>query len=428
MTRPIDPAEFQRLTKRLPFRALLESGRSRVRLSWHLSSHLSWRLSWRKSLALAIAVLLIGAAGFYGHYYWTVGRFLQSTDDAYVQADSTIVAPKVAGYLSQVLVEDNQPVKAGQLLAKIDDRDYQTALAQAAADVESAQADIDNVQAAQQQQQAVIAQARATVVVDQANLTFAEQDNTRYGSLALTGSGTVQMAQQTLAKRDTSRATLMRDTAAVTAAEHQVDILQAQLAKDRAILAHDQAVRDQAQLNLGYTSIVAPIDGVVGNRSLRIGQLVQAGTQLMAVVPLTSTYIVANFEETQLGGIHAGEPVDIVVDTFSGATVKGHVDSIAPASGQEFALLPPDNATGNFTKIVQRIPVKITIDASDPLRGSLRPGMSVTPIVDTKATVIAQQPSLASNQPNDLRRAQPRAEREVPSAERAVPSAERAQP
>ena len=396
MTRPIDPAELRSLTKRPPFRAMLASGRSRVGFSW--------RFSWRRSLALAIAVILAGAAAFYGHYYWTVGRFLQSTDDAYVQADSTIVAPKVAGYLSQVLVEDNQPVKAGQLLAKIDDRDYRTALAQAAADVESAQADIDNVQAALQQQQAVIAQARATVVVDQASLTFAEQDSTRYGSLAQTGAGTVQMAQQTLAKRDMARATLARDTAAVTAVEHQVDILQAQLAKDRAIFQHDQAVRDQAQLNLGYTSIVAPIDGVVGNRSLRVGQFVQAGTQLMAVVPLTSTYIVANFEETQLGNIHAGEPVDIIVDTYSGTTVKGHVDSVAPASGQEFALLPPDNATGNFTKIVQRIPVKITIDAGDPLRGSLRPGMSVTPTINTNAPVTAEQPSLAFNQPKGLQR------------------------
>jgi membrane fusion protein (multidrug efflux system) len=342
------------------------------------------RLSRRLVLTLGIAVLLITAAGAYGRYYWTVGRFLESTDDAYVRADSTIIAPKVSGYLSEVLVADNQPVKAGQLLAKIDDRDYVAALDQAKADVATAQADIDNVKAALQQQQAVIAQARATVAVDQANLTYAEQENTRYGELANKGSGSVQNAQQAVSKRDTARATLARDTAAVDAAEQQVGVLQAQLAKANAALQRSRAFQEQAQLNLGYTNIVAPIDGVVGNRSLRIGQFVQAGTQLMAVVPLAAVYVVANFEETQLAGMRPGESVGIVVDTYSGATVKGHVDSIAPTSGQEFALLPPDNATGNFTKIVQRIPVKIAIDPGDPLRGDLRPGMSVTATVDTR--------------------------------------------
>jgi membrane fusion protein, multidrug efflux system len=343
-------------------------------------------LSWRLVLTLGIAVLLITAAGAYGRYYWMVGRFLESTDDAYVQADSTIVAPKVSGYLSEVLVADNQPVKAGQLLAKIDDRDYVAALDQAKADVATAQADIDNVKAALQQQQAVIAQARATVAVDQANLTYAEQENARYGELANKGSGSVQNAQQAVSKRDTARATLTRDTAAVAAAEQQIGVLQAQLAKANAALQRSRAVQEQAQLNLSYTNIVAPIDGVVGNRSLRIGQFVQAGTQLMAVVPLTAVYVVANFEETQLAGMRQGESVGIVVDTYSGATVKGNIDSIAPASGQEFALLPPDNATGNFTKIVQRIPVKIAIDPNDPLRGDLRPGMSVTATVDTRTS------------------------------------------
>jgi membrane fusion protein, multidrug efflux system len=342
------------------------------------------RHSRRLVLTLGIALLLIAAAAAYGSYYWVVGRFLESTDDAYVQADSTIIAPKVSGYLSNVLVADNQPVKAAQPLAKIDDRDYVAALDQAKADVATAQADIENVTAALQRQQAVIAQARATVAVDQVNLTYAEQENTRYGGLAKIGGASVEVAQQTASKRDTAQATLTRDTAAVTAAEEQVGVLQAQLAKDKATLQHNEAVQEQAQLNLGYTNIIAPIDGVVGNRSLRVGEYVQAGTQLMAVVPLAAVYVVANFEETQLAGIRTGAPVSIVVDTYSGATVKGHVDSIAPASGEEFALLPPDNATGNFTKIVQRIPVKIAIDPNDPLRGELRPGMSVTATVDTK--------------------------------------------
>jgi membrane fusion protein (multidrug efflux system) len=314
------------------------------------------------------------------------GRFLESTDDAYVQADSTIIAPKVSGYLSEVLVADNQPVKDGQLLAKIDDRDYVAALDQAKADVATAQADIENVTAALQQQQAVIAQAHATVSVDQANLNYAEQENTRYGGLANQGSGSVEMAQQTASRFDAARATLTRDTAAVAAAEEQVGILQAQLARANAALQHSKAVQDQAQLNLDYTNIVAPIDGIIGDRSLRVGEYVQAGTQLMAVVPLVAVYVIANFEETQLANVRKGEPTRIVVDTYSGTNIKGSVDSIAPASGQEFSLLPPDNATGNFTKIVQRIPVKIVIDPNDPLRGDLRPGMSVTATVDTKVS------------------------------------------
>src|ERR1700730_14884056 len=342
------------------------------------------QLSRRLIPTLGIAVLLIAAAAAYGGYYWVVGRFLESTDDAYVQADSTIIAPKVSGYLSAVLVEDNQAIKAHQPLAKSYARDYVASLDQAKADVATAQADIENVTAMLQQQQAVIAQARATVAVDQANLTYADQENARYGGLASQGSASVEMAQQALSRRDTARATLTRDTAAVTAAERQVAILQAQLAKTKAALQHYQAVQEQAQLNLSYTNITAPIDGVVGNRSLRVGEYVQVGNQLMAVVPLAAVYVVANFEETQIAGIRKGAPVSIVVDTYSGATVKGHVDSIAPASGEEFALLPPDNATGNFTKIVQRIPVKIAIDPNDPLRGNLRPGMSVTATVDTK--------------------------------------------
>jgi membrane fusion protein, multidrug efflux system len=343
------------------------------------------RFSRRWLLACLVIAVLAGAAA-YGRYYWETGRFLESTDDAYVQADSTIVAPKVPGYLRDVLVDDNQRVKAGQLVAQIDDRDYAAALDQAKADVATARADIENAQAALTLQQAVIAQARATVEADRATLTFAEQDHTRYSDLANRGAGTVQMAQQAVSRRDTARATLARDTAAESTAEQQVGILQAQLAKAAAVLQHSLAVQKQAELNLAYTSIVAPVDGVIGNRSLRTGQYVQAGTQLMAVVPLASTYVVANFEETQLAGLRNGQPADLIVDTYSASTVKGHVDSIAPASGQVFALLPPDNATGNFTKIVQRIPVKIAIDPNDLLRGDLRPGMSVTATIDTRRT------------------------------------------
>ena len=367
------------------------------------ASEVKRRFTLRRLGALIAAIVAAAAVSYYGWHYWTVGRFQESTDDAYVQADSSILAPRISGYISEVLVADNQPVKAGQLLARIDDRDYQTALAQARANVAAAQADVDNLGASLKEQQAVIAQARATIELDKANLTFMQQDNARYATLAKQGSGTLQAAQQALSKRNVAQATLDHDSASLDAAVRQISVLQAQLGKANAMLAQDQALQRQAELNVGYTRIVAPIDGVVGNRTLRVGQYVQAGTQLMAVVPLASTYVVANFEETQLADIRPREPVDIAVDTYSGKTVRGYVDSIAPASGQEFALLPPDNATGNFTKIVQRIPVKIALDRHDPLRGDLRPGMSVIATVNIKAHAptraeTAAAESVAANQ------------------------------
>jgi membrane fusion protein (multidrug efflux system) len=342
------------------------------------------RRRWRSLLFAGAAIAAAAVVGHFGWDYWTTGRFQETTDDAYVQADTTIIAPKVSGYLSEVLVADNQPVKAGQPLARIDDRDYAVAVEQAKADADSARADINDVEANLDQQQAVIAQARAAVEMDKARLTFTQQDNDRYLSLARSGAGSVQNEQEAVSKLQIAQSTLQKDTAAVMAAEQQTGILRARLAKAEAVLAHDHAVQDQAALNLSYTTIVAPTDGVVGNRSLRVGQYVQAGTQLMAVVPMNAVYVVANFKETQLTDVRAGQPVTIDIDMFPGTTVKGHVDSIAPASGQEFALLPPDNATGNFTKIVQRIPVKIILDAGDPLAGLLRPGMSVNPAIDTR--------------------------------------------
>jgi membrane fusion protein, multidrug efflux system len=341
------------------------------------------RLGLRPVLLAASAVALLGVTGWYGNYWWTQGRFLVSTDDAYLQADNVLISPKVSGYISEVPVEDNQPVKAGQVLARIDDRDYRTALAVARANVDAAQADIDNLVQQIAEQQLTVVQARATVDADQAALTFANQDYQRYLSLSRTGAGTIQEAQKATSGIREQQAKLDRDTAAVGAARKQIDVLETQLEKARATLALQRAALHQAELNLSYTTITSPTDGTVGVRTLRVGQYVQAGTQLMAVVPLRAVYVTANYKETQLTDVHAGQPVTIDVDTFPGATVRGVVNSIAPASGQEFALLPPDNATGNFTKIVQRVPVKITIDPADPLIGRLRPGMSVEPTIDT---------------------------------------------
>ena len=347
---------------------------------------------WIKAgLVSAAAVLGTAALGGFGYHYWSVARFLESTNDAYVRADSTTIAPKISGYIAEVLVEDNQPVVAGQVLARIDPRDLQTALDQATADVANAQAEIDNLQAEIALQQSMIAQAQATIAADQAAVAYAKQDVDRNHQLVGSGAVTVKSTQQADSEFQQRSALLRRDQAGLVAAQQQSVVLETQRAKAQTQLQHNQAVRQQAALNLGYATITAPIAGTVGARSLRVGQYVQAGTQLMAVVPLQSVYVVANFKETQLTDVRGGQPATIEVDSFPGVKLTGHVDSLAPASGLEFALLPPDNATGNFTKIVQRVPVKIVLDRDSALAGLLRPGMSVESVIDTKATVLAER-------------------------------------
>ncbi|WP_201841162.1 HlyD family secretion protein [Microvirga zambiensis] len=348
----------------------------------------------RKLLLIGASLVAVAGAADFGWRYWSVGRFHVSTDDAYVKADSTTIAPKVPGYIASVLVGDNEAVTAGQTLARIDDRDYRVALEQAEADVAAAKANIGSKQAAIAAQQSAIEAAKATIAVDEANETFAEQEDKRYAELAAKGYGSLQNAQQAAARIAAARASVVRANAALASATRQLDVLQAELGQAQAALGRAEAVQDQAQLNLSYTAIVTPIDGVIGNRTLRVGQYVQAGTQLMAVVPTQAAYIVANYKETQLTDVRAGQPVNVEVDTFPGRVFRGRVDSLSPASGQEFALLPPDNATGNFTKVVQRIPVKIVLDTGAPLAVVLRPGMSVYPTIDTKAeaTRIASVP------------------------------------
>lgn len=358
------------------------------------------RFNVRKLLMTGAAVVALAGATWYGWDYWTVGQYLVSTDDAYVKADSTTIAPKVTGYLEKVLVGDNERVKAGQVLARIDARDFKVALDQAKADVAAAKAAFSSKQAQLDVQQAVINAARATLDVDRATLTFAGQENKRYADLAASGSGSLQNAQQAQAKIAGAQATLERDTASVAQAEKQVDFLKAELVQANAAVARAEAAQDQADLNLGYTTITAPLDGVVGNRTLRVGQYVTAGTQLMSVVPVDSAYIVANFKETQLTNVQRGQAVDIEVDMFPGKVVHGHVDSLAPASGQEFALLPPDNATGNFTKVVQRIPVRIALDSDSGAHITLRPGMSVVPTIATRDTTEARAFPTAPVQPS----------------------------
>jgi membrane fusion protein, multidrug efflux system len=349
------------------------------------------RWSLRQLLIALTAGLSLILVGLYGDYWWNTGRFLVTTDDAYVNAHSTLIAPQVSGFIIAVPVNDNQRVHAGQLLAKIDPRLYQAALDQARANVAAAQASIATLQQQIEQQQLTVTQDRQQVASDQAAQVYAQQNFVRYTILARDSWGTVQNAQQATADIREKTAALQRDTTGVAAAQKQIAVYQAQLAQAKAMLAQQQAAEEQAELNLGYTTIVAPFDGTLGVRTVTVGQYVEPGAQLMAVVPLRQVYITANEKETDLTDVRPGQPVTIDVDTFPGVTVHGYVESLPPASGEQFALLPPDNATGNFTKIVQRLPVKIAIDKNDPLLGTLRPGMSVEPTIDTKPGAAAPQ-------------------------------------
>jgi membrane fusion protein (multidrug efflux system) len=303
----------------------------------------------------------------------------QSTDDAYVQADFTTVAPQVSGVVAKVLIEDNQPVKEGGLLATIDDRDFIVAVTTAKAQVASAQAGIDALKTLLIQQEAVIRQAQAAMAVDDAALTLAGVNEVRYRNLAADGSGTVQALQQAEAQLSIQLASRQKSQAGLQLARQKVDVLKADLAKARAALAQSEAAQAAAELKLSYTRIAAPIDGTVGQRSVRIGTFVSAGKPLLAIVPLDAVYVMANLRETQLAHIRTGQSVDIEVDALPGSVLKGTVESLGPASGASYSAVAPHNATGNFTKIVQRLPVRIRINPGQPAAAKLRVGMSVTP-------------------------------------------------
>jgi membrane fusion protein, multidrug efflux system len=333
----------------------------------------------------ALILVALAAGVIFGHRYWTVGRFLESTDDAYVQADSSTIASKVSGYVASVMVDDNQPVRAGQILALIDSRDLQTALDEADANVVAAQASIVNLTAQLAVQQSLIKQADANVSVAETARALAKRNEERRREMAKVGYGSDEQSDDASADFVEKASLVAREEAAAATARRQVEVLTAQEALAEAELARAVALRRQASLNLSYATIRAPIDGTVGARSIRVGQYVQAGTQLMELVPLSRTYVVANFKETQLTHMRAGQTARIAVDAFPQSELAARVASLAPASGLEFSLLPPDNATGNFTKIVQRVPVKLLIDNDGQLLGRLRPGMSVTVRVDTKA-------------------------------------------
>jgi membrane fusion protein (multidrug efflux system) len=304
---------------------------------------------------------------------------VQSTDDAYVQADFTTVAPRVAGTVEAILIEDNQPVKKGDVLAVIDDRDFIVAVDAAKAQVGIARAGIASLEAHLAQQDTTIRQAGAAVAADEAALKLAKANYARYRNLASDGSGTLQAQQQAEAQLNIESAKRERSQAGLRSARQQVDILKADLEKARAVLAHAEAAQAEAELLLSYTRITAPIDGTIGQKSVRVGAFVSAGKPLLAIVPLDGVYIAANFRETQLARVRAGQAVDIDVDALPGEELKGTVESLGPASGVSYSTVAPHNATGNFTKIVQRLPVRIRLDGDQAAAAKLRVGMSVTP-------------------------------------------------
>jgi membrane fusion protein (multidrug efflux system) len=335
-------------------------------------------------IAVGALIYLLGP-GLFGQ------RTHQSTNDAYVSADYTLVVPRVAGFIKQVLVEDNQQVQAGQLLALIDDRDLRAAAEAAAAEALMAQAQLQNAKATLERQASVIAQAQAAVVSAKAEMAFAEHELNRYNHLAGVGAGTVQNAQQARTRIDQASARLTNVTAVLAAERKQVDILTAQRDGAEGGLKRAQAKLEMASYELSYTRITAPQDGMVGERAVRVGAYVTPGSKLLAVVPLAQAYVVANFQETQLTHVQPGQSVQVSVDTFGGEMLNGRVESIAPATGVTFASVKPDNATGNFTKVVQRIPVKIVLAPGQPLAERLRVGMSVEARIDTSSAGVEHE-------------------------------------
>jgi membrane fusion protein (multidrug efflux system) len=333
----------------------------------------------RRALQLSLGAFLLAAATSGGYLYWDDARHFASTDDAFIAARQFAIAPKVSGYITAVPVTDNQHVAAGDVVARTDDRDYRIALAQAEAQVAAAQASIENIDAQLAVQQAQLAQSGAQVEQQQAGLTYAEQQSTRYGTLARDGWGTVQNAQQWSSQQRQAEASLKSAREAAVVAERQLAVLKAQRASAEASLAQATAQRDQARLNLSYTTVTAAQPGRVVQLSAAVGQYAQPGTNLSMFVP-DDVWVTANFKETQLDRMRPGQPVTLAIDAYPERVIRGHVASVQPGSGTAFSLLPAENATGNYVKIVQRVPVKIVLD-NPPADVALGPGMSVEPTV-----------------------------------------------
>jgi membrane fusion protein, multidrug efflux system len=349
----------------------------------------------RKTLLLfaLTLVLVLGTGG--GWYWWTAWRFEESTDDAYVQSDITVISPKIEGYIKAVPVDDNQRVKKGQPLVVIDDQDYAAKAAQAEAALGSEEAAVQTDESRLDLQRAMIDQATAEVAAAEAEKARADQDYTRYKALIASDVASRQRFETAQADAVKAAAALTEKRAALVATQGTLRVLRAQRDEEKAKRQQAKANLEIAKNDLANTVIRAPVDGVTGNGSAEPGQYVRPGLQLMVVVPLPSVYVTANFKETQLTHMRPGQPAEIAVDAYPDHPIEGRIESFAPASGAEFSLLPPDNATGNFTKIVQRVPVRIAVPPSGPLAHLLRPGLSVVVTVNTKARPSA--PSVAGS-------------------------------
>ncbi|RWP16129.1 MAG: HlyD family secretion protein [Mesorhizobium sp.] len=338
----------------------------------------------RSFLLPIIALGLLGAGAWYGYDYWTDGRFMISTDDAYVQADMAFISPKISGYVDQVKVTENQQVKAGDPLLVVDNGDYKIAVAQAEAQIATLSKTLHRIDAQTGAARASLEQAQAQKTADQAAAANAARVQARAAQLLKTHVGTQAQLDDAQTAVEQANAALVGADAQIAAAEANIGVLQAQRAETASTLASLQLARDKAARDLSFTVLRAPYDGVVGNRSVEQGDLISPGQKLAVIVPMDKLYIVANFKETQLARLVPGEKVRISVDAIDGQDFEGTVSSLAPASGAVFSLLPPENATGNFTKVVQRVPVRIDVPADVLKTGKLRAGLSVVVAVDSR--------------------------------------------
>jgi membrane fusion protein, multidrug efflux system len=349
-----------------------------------------------RTIVLSAALIAaLAVATWYGHYWWVAGRFIVSTDDAYVGAKSATVAAKVSGYVSSVDVDDNAHVHAGDTIARIDDGDYQLAVQTAKDNIATEQATIDRIAKQIVAQGAAIDQAKAQLASMQAGQTRAELELQRQQALVARDFASHQALEQAQANRDQAAAAVQGAQAGVEAAQTNQDVLKAQQGEAVQTLKQLQTALAKALRDLSFTIIRAPFDGVIGNRAMQTGDYVQPGQRLASLVPLDAVYIDANFKETQLAKLKPGQRVSLAVDALPGRTLEGTVVSVAPASGSVFSLLPPDNATGNFTKIVQRVPVRIEVPVDLAAQELLRPGMSVVVSINTKDDTARSAPSSA---------------------------------
>ncbi|AVE04032.1 multidrug ABC transporter permease [Pseudomonas palleroniana] len=333
-------------------------------------------------LSIATLALLVGLG--WAAWWWLSGRFIETTDDAYLQADSISVAPKISGYVAQVLVSDNQNIKRGDVLVRLDARKYQAVSDEATATIAARQADFAKAQADLVQQDSTIAEARAQLQGAQADARHAQAEVARYAPLARSGAEPQERLAQLNNQLAQARSTVAAKQAALRSSETRYGTLQAQLKQAQAQLGVAKASEAQSQLDVDDAVIRSPLDGRVADRGVRVGQYVQPGTRLLTVVPISAIYLTANYKETQIGDMRPGQSVSVHVDALPGRKLEGHIDSLSPGTGAQFALLPPSNATGNFTKIVQRVPVRIALDIPEEVRIALMPGLSATVEVDTR--------------------------------------------